>query len=150
MARTKRQTEYIAMIETGNESQPSAQLLLSNDATVVGCTDVLFQPSFSLCCLTRCLQSLSSTCCLRNMRRTTRWLRCCVGDQSTLSITRPDTTQSERAVVRLIDTSSSSLEAVCIKPKESCTCHPCIDCVTSCVVLLVLHAHTTARVLRAW
>ena len=39
MARTQRQTEYIAMIETGNESQPSAQLLLlSNDATAVGCT----------------------------------------------------------------------------------------------------------------
>ena len=112
------------MIETGNESQPSAQLLLqSSDATVVGCTEVLFQPSFSLCCL-------------RNMRR-------CVGDQSTLRITRPDTAQSERAFVRLIDT--SSLEAVCIKPEESCTCHPCFDCVTSCVVLLVLHAHHYMR-----
>ena len=147
MARTQRQTEYVAMVETGNESQPSAQLLLlSNDATAVGCTEVLFQPSFSLCCLTRCLQNLSSTCCLRNMRRTTRWLRYGVGDQSTLGITRPDTAQSERALVRLIDT--SSLEAVCIKPRESCTCHPRIDCVTFCVVLFVLHAHHHTRTSR--
>ena len=135
MARTQRQTEYIAMIETGNESQPSAQLLLlSNGAIVVGCTEVLFQPSFSLCC---------STCCPRSMRRTTRWLRYGVGEQSTMRITRPCTAQSERALVRLIDT--SSLQAVSIKPKESCTCHPCIDCVTSCVVLLVLHAHHYTR-----
>ena len=36
------------MIETGNESQLSAQLLLlSSVATVVGCTEVLFQPTFS-------------------------------------------------------------------------------------------------------
>ena len=36
MARTQRQTEYIAMFDTGKESQPSAQLLLlSNGATVV-------------------------------------------------------------------------------------------------------------------
>ena len=119
------------MIETGNESQPSAQLLLlSNDATVVGCTEVLFQPSFLLCCL-------------RKMRRSTRWLLNGVGAQSTMRIKRPDTAQSERALVRLIDT--SSLEAVCIKPKESCTCHPCIDCVTTCVVLLVLHAHHYTR-----
>ena len=35
------------MIGTGNESQFSAQLLfLSYDAIVVGCTEVLFQPSF--------------------------------------------------------------------------------------------------------
>ena len=76
MARTQRQTEYIAMIKTGNESQPSAQLLLlSNDASVVGCTEVLFQPSFSSCC---------STCCPRNMKRTTRWLRYGVGEQSAM------------------------------------------------------------------
>ena len=82
------------MIETGNATQPSAQLLLlSNDALVVGCTEVSFQPSFFFCCL-------------RNIRRTTRWLRYGVGDQSTLRITRPDTTPSERALVRLIDTSS--------------------------------------------
>ena len=36
-----------------------------NDAVVVGCTEVLFQPSFSVCCLTRCPQSMSWT----------RWLR---------------------------------------------------------------------------
>ena len=67
-------------------------------------TEVLFQPSFSLCYLTRCLQSLSST----------RWLRYGVGDQSTMRITTPDTAQSERALVRFIDT--SSLTAVCIEP----------------------------------
>ena len=39
----------VAMIETGNECQFSAQLsMLSNDAIVVGCTEVLFQPSVSL------------------------------------------------------------------------------------------------------
>ena len=39
----------LAMIETGNECQLSAKLLLlSNDAVVVGCTEVLFQPSCSL------------------------------------------------------------------------------------------------------
>ena len=138
MARTQRQTEYIAMIETGNESQLSAQLLLlSHDAAVVCCTEVLFQPSFSLSC---------STCCPRNMRRTTRWLRYSVREQSTMRITRPYTAQSERALVRLVDT--SSLQAVCIKPEESCTCHTCIDCVTSCVVLLVLHAHHDTRTSR--
>ena len=41
LARTQRQTEYIAMI-------------VSDDATVVGCTEVLFQPSFFLCCSTCC------------------------------------------------------------------------------------------------
>ena len=66
------------------------------DAIVVGCTEVLFQPSFSFCCLTRCLQSLSST----------RWLRYGVGEQSTMRITTSDTAQSERAFVRLIGTSS--------------------------------------------
>ena len=97
MARTQRQTEYIAMIEAGNESQPSAQLLLlSNDATVVGCTKALFQPSFFVCCL-------------RNMRRTARWSRYGEGEQSTIRITKLDTAQSERALV--IDT--SPLEAVC-------------------------------------
>ena len=40
----------LAVIETGNECQLSAQLLLlSNGAIVVGCTEVLFQSSFSLC-----------------------------------------------------------------------------------------------------
>ena len=62
-----------------------------NDAIVIGCTEVLFQPSFSLCCV-------------RNMRRLTRWLRYGVAEQSTMRITKPDTAQSERALVRLVDT----------------------------------------------
>ena len=73
-----------------------------NDAVVVGCTEVSFQTSFSLCCLTRCLQSLSST----------RWLRYGVGEQITMRVT--DTAQSERALVRRFDT--SSVIAVCIEP----------------------------------
>ena len=93
-----------------------------------------------------CSSKLSSTCCLRNMKGTARWLRYGVGEQSTMRITKHDTTQSERTLV--IDT--SSLEAVCVKPKESRTCHPCIDCVTSCVVLLVLHAHHCTRTSRMW
>ena len=94
-----------------------------HDAIVVGCTELLFQPSFSLCCLTRCLQSLSST----------RWLRYCVGEQRTMRITTSDTAQSERALVRLIGT--SSWEAVCIKPWKDCCAHVIHELtVTSCVV----------------
>ena len=136
MARTQRQTEYIATIETGNESQPSAQLLLlSVDATVVGCTEVLFQPSFSLYC---------STCCLRNMRRTARWLRYGVGEQSTLRITKPDTAQSERALV--IDTSSlepsvSSQKRVAHVIHVLTASHPVLSCLCC--------THTTTCVLRA-
>ena len=59
-----------------------------NDVIVVGCTEVLFQTSFSLWCLPHWLQSLSST----------RWLRYGVGEQSTMRITTPDTAQSERAL----------------------------------------------------
>ena len=62
-----------------------------NEAVVIGCTEVLFQPSFSLCCL-------------QNMRRSTRWLRYGVAKQSTMRITKLHTAQSERALVRLIDT----------------------------------------------
>ena len=78
--------------------------LHGNDVVVVGCTEVFFQTSFSLWCPTRCLQCLSST----------RWLRNGGGAQSTMRITTPDTPQSERALVRLIDT--SSLIAVCVEP----------------------------------
>ena len=67
-----------------------------NEVIVVGCTEVLFQPSSSLWCLTRCLQSLSST----------RGLLYGVREQSTMRITTRDTAQSERALVRLLDTSS--------------------------------------------
>ena len=136
MARTQHQTEYIAMIETGNESQPIAQwLFLRNDATVVGCTDLLFQPSFFLCCL-------------RNMRRSTRWLRYGVGDQSTLRITRPDTAQSERAPVRLTDT--SFLQAVCIMPKERVAHVIHVLTASHLVLSCSCCEHTTTRELRAF
>ena len=79
------------MIETGNELQLlDYLLLLSHVATVVSCTEVLFQTSFSLC---------RSTCYQWNMRHTTRWLWYGLGEQSTLHITEPDTarTETERA-----------------------------------------------------
>ena len=42
--------EHNAVIETGNECQLSAYLSLLNHVTVVvGGTEVLFQPSFSMC-----------------------------------------------------------------------------------------------------
>ena len=46
----------------------------------------------------------------------------------------------------IVDT--SSLETVHIKSKKSCTCYPRVDCVTSCVVLLVLHATQHTRTSR--
>ena len=79
-----------------------------NDAVAIGRTEVLFRPSFSLCCL-------------RNTRRSTRWLRYGVAEQSTMRITRPPTAQSERALVRLIDT--PSLIAVCIPSHEKNVAH---------------------------
>ena len=126
------------MIETGNVSTFSPNCCCS-------VTMLLWSVAWK-CCSSQVFSLCCSTCCPRNMRRTTRWLRYGVGEQSTMRFTRPYTAQSERALVRLIDT--SSLQAVCIKPKESRTCHPCIDCVTSCVVLLVLHAHHYTRTSR--
>ena len=79
-----------------------------NDAIVVSCTEVLFQPSFSLCCSPRCLQSLSSTRRKQNTGRTTR-------------ITERDTTQSERALVRLNDTHILDSRLYPKSRKESCT-----------------------------
>ena len=98
---------------------PSAQLLLlRNDATVVGCTEVLFQPSFFLCCLW-------------NMRRTMRLLPYGMGVQSTMRITKPDTAQSERALV--IDTSSlkpsvSSQKRVAHVIHVLTASHPVLSC----------------------
>ena len=59
-----------------------------------------------------------------------------MGEQSTLRITKPDTAQSERALVRLSGT--SSLRAVCIKTKERKTVLHTIHglIVSSCVVFL--------------
>ena len=118
------------MMETGNECQVSAYLLLlSNVAIVVGCTEVLFQPSFSLCC---------STCCLRNMRRTTRWLRNGVGDQSTPSTTERDSAQTERVLTRLVVHSPSRRQpSVSSQKRENSVAHthPCIDRVILCCLL---------------
>ena len=88
------------MIETRNECQLSANLLLlSHVATVVGCTEVLFQPRF-LC--------VAQQCYLWNTRHTTRWFWYGMEEQSTLRVTEPDTAriETERALVRLLDTSS--------------------------------------------
>ena len=99
LARTQCQTEYIAMVKTGNECQLEGYML-------------------------------HGSLLPRSVAQTERFL------------TRPVFAPHLCGI----------LLAVCIKPKEHCTCHPCIDCVTSCVVLPVLHAQlydTSARVLRA-
>ena len=46
MARTQCQTQYIAMIKTGNECQLQGYVLHGKLAFVVCCAEVLFQPSF--------------------------------------------------------------------------------------------------------
>ena len=46
MALTQCQTEYIAMIKTGNECQLQGYMLHGKLAFVVCCAEVLFQPSF--------------------------------------------------------------------------------------------------------
>ena len=52
--------EHTAMAKAGNECQPTVYMSLhGNIAIVVCCAEVLFQTSFSLCCLTRCLRNLS-------------------------------------------------------------------------------------------
>ena len=79
------------MIETGNELQLSAYLLLlSHVATVVGCTEVLFQTSFSRC-RTTLLPAEHEVC----NALVVVWS----GRRSTLRITAPDTarTETERA-----------------------------------------------------
>ena len=45
MARTQGQTEYIAMLKTGNEWQLWSYMLQGKLAIVVCCAEVLFQPS---------------------------------------------------------------------------------------------------------
>ena len=79
------------MIDTGNELELSDCLLLLNHvATVVSCTEVLFQTSFSFSRSTRYLW---------NMRYTTRWLWYGLGELSMLRVTETDTarTETERA-----------------------------------------------------
>ena len=73
------------------------------------------------------------------------------GECVTERTTELNTAQTERVLTRPVVTPLLRL-AVCIKPEECCTCHPCIDCVSSCVVLPVLHAqlhNISARVLRS-
>ena len=60
----------------------------SNDAVVIGCTEMLFQPS--------------SLCCLRTMRRSTRRLRYGVAEKSTMRSTESDSVQTERVLTRLV------------------------------------------------
>ena len=46
MARTQCQTEYVAMVNTGNECQLQGYMLHGELVIVVSCAEVLFQPSF--------------------------------------------------------------------------------------------------------
>ena len=97
--------------ETNVSSQPTCRWTVTF-ATMVSRTEVLFQTSFSLWCLTRCQQSLSST----------RWLRCGVGAQKARCVSRHLTRLSLSArSVRPLDT--SSLIAVCIEPWKDCCAH---------------------------
>ena len=81
----------------------------SNDDTMIGCTEVLFHQSFFLCCL-------------RNMKRSTHWLRYGVAEQSTMRTKKLDTAQSERALVRLIVTLILEI-AVCVPSHEKNVAH---------------------------
>ena len=75
------------MIETGNALQLSDYLLLlSHVATVVGCTEVLFQPSFSLC---------RSTLLPVEDEVYNALVVVWSGRRSMLRITEPDTTRTE-------------------------------------------------------
>ena len=75
------------MIETGNELQLSDYLLLlSHVATVVSCTEVLFQTSFFLC---------RSILVLVEHEVYNALVVVWSGRQSTLRITEPDTARTE-------------------------------------------------------
>ena len=79
------------MVEIGNELQLSYYLLLlSHVVTVVGCTEVLFQPSFFLC---------RSTLLLVEHKENNELVVIWSGRRSTLRIKEPDTarTKTERA-----------------------------------------------------
>ena len=73
------------------------------------CAEVLFQPSFSLCRITRCL---------RNMRHPTRWFVVWSGERSTLRITERDTAQTERILMRLVGHLVSRQPFASVKQKE--------------------------------
>ena len=83
--------------EMNVSSQPTCRYTVTS-VTIASYAEVLFQSSFSLCRST----------CLTSMRHTTRWSWYGLGDEAHCvpRSTTPDTAQSERALVRLIDTSS--------------------------------------------
>ena len=131
------------MTEIGNELQLSYYLfLLSHVATVVGCMEVLFQPSFFLCRSTLLLleyKVYNALVVIWSWRR------------STLRFKEPDTARTKirlsahpRVPMRHISTT-----AVCIEPKRPMhTIHAWI--VPSCVVSARTVHVVLAPTLRAW
>ena len=102
--------------------------------------------------------SSEATCCTASSLLWSVARKCCSSQVPLCQVTcrlvsvsrsvPPNTAQTERVLTRLVVTPPLRL-AVCITPKECCICHPCIECVASCVVLPVLHAQlydTSARV----
>ena len=91
--------EWSAMVKTGDECQLTAYMSLHGNICCDGQSYGRVVPtSFSLCRST----------CLTSMRHTTRWLWYGLGDEARCvpRSTTPDTAQSERVLVKLIDTSS--------------------------------------------
>ena len=90
-------------------------------AVAVCCAEVLFQPSFFWCC--------SHVAC---GRRDIQRVGCGGGwDRSTLRVTGRDTAQTERMLMRLVDTSSLD-SRLHHSGKKVFARHPCIEPVVSC------------------
>ena len=133
--------EYDAMIETGNELQLSDDLLLlSHVATVVGFTEVLFQPSFFL---------RRSTLLLAEHEVYNALVVVWSGRRSTLRITEPDTARTETERAPRVSMRHISTTAVCVEPKRQMhTLHAWI--VPSCVVSARTVHVVLEPTLRAW
>ena len=83
---------------------------------------MLFQRRFFWCCLTRCLWKT---------RHPTRWLLYGLGTEHAACHTGPDTAQTERVLMRLVDTSSLD-SRLHHSGKRVFARHPCIELVFSC------------------
>ena len=78
MARTQCQTEYIAMVKSGNECQFESYMSHDKLASVVNCAEVLIEPSFLVlksaspgeCVTERTTEQRHTLCCLARVART--------------------------------------------------------------------------------
>ena len=115
--------------ETNVSTQPTCRQTVSF-ATAVCCTEVLFQPSFSLVCLTRCL---------RNMRHPTRWLGCGPGNGARCVPRNVTWYRLSAHSRKTYSTPHSCLPSAsrCVKNKRVFARHPCIEPVTSCCLCSV-------------